>query len=117
MKNDNHTWENQESPEFFAARLALIGAALATLGDGLATIAAGITLQELEKQNNQEAQDPLDQSKQMEIMQKQIDQLYRKIDRLERKIIRACRLTTDENSLLFLFFIETFSKLFRKKEK
>ena len=45
MKNENHTGENQESPELFAARLALIGAALATLGDGLATIAAGITLQ------------------------------------------------------------------------
>jgi len=87
MKNgiDYGMDENSESPDIYIAKLNLVGTTLSTLGDALQTIAAGITLQELEKTNNQNSQNHSNQSIQIESMQKQIDQLTRKIDRMERK--------------------------------
>ena len=83
--NDYQMEENPESPEIYAAKLSLVGTTLSTLGDALQTIAAGITLQELEKTNNQNSQNQSDQSNKLESMQKQIDQLTRKIERMDRR--------------------------------
>ena len=89
--NDYKMEENPESPEIYAAKLSLVGTTLSTLGDALQTIAAGITLQELEKTNNQNSQDSQDsqnqsdQSNKLENMQRQIDQLTRKIERMDRR--------------------------------
>ncbi|WOV87870.1 translation initiation factor 2 [Sporosarcina oncorhynchi] len=88
---NNQTSQNTESPEIYAARLALIGSALSTLGDGLQAIAAGIALQELEKskQASETPQNPsseLDQTSELEKMQKQIDRLANKIERMERLV-------------------------------
>lgn len=86
----NQTSQNTESPEIYAARLALLGSALSTLGDGLQAISAGIALQELEKsknanQNAQNTPNEVNQTSQLEIMQKQIDRLAIKIERMERR--------------------------------
>lgn len=82
--NNNQIGQNTGSQEIYAAKLSLIGSALSTIGDGLQTIAAGITLQELENPNNQNPQNQLGQSNELELMQKQIEQLTRKIERMER---------------------------------
>lgn len=86
MKNgiDYGMDENSESPDIYIAKLNLVGTTLSTLGDALQTIAAGITLQELEKTNNQNSQNQSDQSQKLESMQKQIDQLTRKIEKMNR---------------------------------
>jgi len=83
---DDRMEENPESPDIYVAKLNLVGTTLSTMGDALQTIAAGITLQELEKTNNQNSQNQSDQSQKLESMQKQIDELTKKIDRMERKI-------------------------------
>lgn len=57
------------------------------MSDGLQTLAAGIALQEFENTNNQnqDAQNQIDQSTQLEFMQQQIDYLTLKIQEIERQ--------------------------------
>ncbi|ARJ37606.1 translation initiation factor 2 [Sporosarcina sp. P21c] len=80
--NKQQFGKNTDSPEVFAAKLALLGAAISTLGDGIQTIAAGIALQELENSNRQDPQDQL--SEEMKKMQKQIDQLSKQIAKMDK---------------------------------
>lgn len=91
-KNNYQNEFNNESPDIFAARLALIGSILTTLGDGLTTVASSIVLQQLLENNNsqqnsntQNSKNQIDQSKQLERLQKQVDYLTRKMEKDNRR--------------------------------
>lgn len=88
-KNNYQNEFNNESPDIFAARLALIGSILTTLGDGLTTVASSIVLQQLlennNSQQNQNSKNQIDQSKQLERLQKQVDYLTRKMEKDNRR--------------------------------
>ena len=70
-----------DSPENFAAKLAVIAGSITTLGDGLATIAAAIALQELENSQVENGPSTKELEKQMKRMQKQLDYLTQRLPR------------------------------------
>ncbi|MGX9134740.1 hypothetical protein ACWV26_10210 [Rummeliibacillus sp. JY-2-4R] len=83
MRNDQ-TNNHLESPENYAAKLAVIVSAISTLGDGLSTIAASIALQQEVIEDTKNHQKDENNSNQIEQLQKQMSQLSKRIAKLER---------------------------------
>lgn len=84
MNDKKNSNTSPDSQEIQIARLTFIGASIITLGDGIAAIAAGLALDALEKESNQNVGHSNEQSKRSSKMQQEIDYIINELKQIKR---------------------------------